>query len=348
MILLILIFTIGGFTLFLLIAGLALIDSRPSQSKNLLVLFCISNAMGFLMVLPTDWGGSHTLRLTARFFDLPSVGLMWWLAQSLLDDKFRLNRFAWTGLLITLIPAIIFWLEDMGYNALVFPGSVWMNPIIFSLIVLHISWIAIAGLQDDVIHLRREVRLWIVALIVVTFSMNVIVGYVFDGNLKFLLKMGVVFCSLLLVFFWVVRLQTHILDFKELTPAILTQPTVDPKDHAAYQRLVQMMNIQKAYLESDLSVASLAERINIPPHQLRTLINRGLGYRNFSAFLASYRLDDIKKQLADPEKARTPILTIAMNGGFSSLATFNRTFKAELGQTAGEFRHRALSNNAQS
>jgi len=37
-------------------------------------------------------------------------------------------------------------------------------------------------------------------------------------------------------------------------------------------------------------------------------------------------------------------VTIALNGGFSSLATFNRAFKAEEGQTAGAYRKETLAS----
>ncbi|MEL6323951.1 MAG: helix-turn-helix domain-containing protein, partial [Pseudomonadota bacterium] len=86
-----------------------------------------------------------------------------------------------------------------------------------------------------------------------------------------------------------------------------------------------------------------ATRLSVPEHQLRGLINQGMGFRNFSAFLNHYRLADAKTALADPEQARTPILTIALDAGYASLATFNRAFRTSEGQTPSEFRTNALS-----
>ncbi|MEL6213465.1 MAG: AraC family transcriptional regulator, partial [Pseudomonadota bacterium] len=45
---------------------------------------------------------------------------------------------------------------------------------------------------------------------------------------------------------------------------------------------------------------------------------------------------------ADPARARTPVLTIAMDAGFSSLAPFNRAFKNEIGKTPTAYRADAL------
>ena len=84
----------------------------------------------------------------------------------------------------------------------------------------------------------------------------------------------------------------------------------------------------------------LAERLDYPEHQLRRLINGHMGYRNFSAFLNSYRIEDAKRQLADPGFARTPVLTIALDLGYGSLGPFNRAFKAQTGMTPTEYRRR--------
>ena len=107
------------------------------------------------------------------------------------------------------------------------------------------------------------------------------------------------------------------------------------------------MEVGRAYLDPVLDLESLAARVGIPPHQLRALINRGLGYRNFSTFVGRARVEAAKAALADPGKARVQILSIAMDAGFASLATFNRAFKLQEGTTPTEFRKQALGNAAQ-
>jgi len=76
---------------------------------------------------------------------------------------------------------------------------------------------------------------------------------------------------------------------------------------------------------------------------LRDLINDGLGHRNFNAFLNSYRIEEAKAALADPDQIDVPVLTIALDAGFQSLAPFNRAFKADTGLTPTEFRRRAAA-----
>ena len=63
-----------------------------------------------------------------------------------------------------------------------------------------------------------------------------------------------------------------------------------------------------------------------------------MGYRNFNAFLHAYRIRDACAQLLDPNFARTPILTIALDVGYQSLNTFNRGFRETMGVTPSAYR----------
>ena len=56
---------------------------------------------------------------------------------------------------------------------------------------------------------------------------------------------------------------------------------------------------------------------------------------------------EAKAALASPEQARIPILTIAMDVGYASLATFNRAFKSEEGITPSAYRADALEKAVQ-
>ena len=92
------------------------------------------------------------------------------------------------------------------------------------------------------------------------------------------------------------------------------------------------------YRETGLTIPTLAEELKVPEHQLRRPINGHLEFRNFSAFLNSYRIAEAKTQLVDPQRARIPVLTIALELGYASLGPFNRAFKALTGLTPTDFR----------
>jgi len=116
---------------------------------------------------------------------------------------------------------------------------------------------------------------------------------------------------------------------------------VSASDRASLHRLDHVMTIERAYRREGLTIGALAVRLGIPEHRLRGLINDGLGHRNFNAFLNRYRIEEAKAALADPSQINVPVLTIALDAGFQSLAPFNRAFKADTGLTPTEFRRRA-------
>ncbi|HWX61723.1 helix-turn-helix domain-containing protein [Bradyrhizobium sp.] len=120
-------------------------------------------------------------------------------------------------------------------------------------------------------------------------------------------------------------------------------PNLPAADRAALNRLKHHMATERTYRQEGLTIGLLSARLGMPEYRLRALINDGLGHRNFNAFLNRYRLDEAKAALADPHQAEVPVLTIALDAGFQSLAPFNRAFKADTGLTPTEFRRRAAA-----
>ena len=112
---------------------------------------------------------------------------------------------------------------------------------------------------------------------------------------------------------------------------------------ALLKRLDRLMTAERTYRREGLTIGSLATLMNLPEYRLRQIINEGLGYRNFNAFLNRYRIDEAKAALADVSQKDVPVLTIAMDAGFQSLGPFNRAFKTDTGLTPTEFRRGALA-----
>jgi AraC-like DNA-binding protein len=115
---------------------------------------------------------------------------------------------------------------------------------------------------------------------------------------------------------------------------------------ALLRRLEQLMTVERIYRRERLTIGSLSAELGVPEYRLRQLINEGLGYRNFNAFLNHYRIGEAKAALVDPEQVEVPVLTIAMDTGFQSIGPFNRAFKAATDLTPTEFRRLAMAGNA--
>lgn len=103
-------------------------------------------------------------------------------------------------------------------------------------------------------------------------------------------------------------------------------------------RLMQLFQDEQAYREEGLTIGRLADRLAVPEYRLRRLINGGLGYRNFNDFLNRFRIQAACELLLDPAGKQTPVVRIAMDLGYRSLASFNKAFRELTGKTPTEFR----------
>jgi len=98
------------------------------------------------------------------------------------------------------------------------------------------------------------------------------------------------------------------------------------------------MESDKLYRNCMLSLTSLATRLSITPHQLSELLNVYFN-KNFASLINGYRIEDAKFLLQNTEKN---ISEIAYDVGFSSIATFNRSFLKEVGMSARAFKSKVL------
>ncbi len=138
--------------------------------------------------------------------------------------------------------------------------------------------------------------------------------------------------------------------FPEMPAAVRTE-SADPTraealrlaDQQELSRLEHLMTQDQVYRQSELSIAVLADLVQVPEHRLRRLINQHLGYRNYNDYLNFYRINEAATRLSSVDCARVPILTIAYDLGFGSIAPFNRAFKARFDVTPTVYRNRALS-----
>ncbi|MEO0608766.1 MAG: AraC family transcriptional regulator [Pseudomonadota bacterium] len=349
-------FRFSGITILLLVAVIALRDARHLLQGRLAAAMCFCLTGMLLNTLP-DWYESPTaLWAIAWILHVPNIVLLWLFALSLFQDDFRMRRLHWAALGATFIflPGIqlSIWMDNQS-STLIFVVA---NRLLGFSVLAHLFWTAWSGRKDDLIEARRRTRLWFilglgVTALVILSGEALHYGLTFDNDdpTWFTTARSMISLPMIVIgALWFLKLLPETLLFERTAPPAIAPHKVDPKDSATYARLVAAMEAQLLYREQGLGIGDLAKKLNVPEHQLRALINKGLGYRNFAAFLNQYRLAEAKAALADPEQARTPILTIAMDVGYASLATFNRAFKSEVGQTPSAFRADALARAAQS
>lgn len=349
-------FRFSGITILLLVAVIALRDARHLLQGRLAGAMCICLAAMLFNTMPEWYGAPFVVVAIAWIIHIPNIILLWLFAMSLFQDDFKMRRIHWAALAATTVFVLL--IQSSIYLNIqpVTFASIAANRLLGFSVLAHLFWTAWSGRKDDLIEARRKTRLWFIlglgatALIIMT-GETLHYGLTFDNDDPdwFTTARSIVsFPMILIGALWFLKLLPETLLFERTAPQMTSQAKVDPKDQATHARLVASMEEDKLYHEHGLGIGDLAAKLNVPEHQLRALINKGLGYRNFAAFLNQYRLSEAKTALADPEQARTPILTIAMDVGYASLATFNRAFKSEEGTTPSQFRSKALAKAAQS
>ena len=104
---------------------------------------------------------------------------------------------------------------------------------------------------------------------------------------------------------------------------------------AVIERLQELMELEKIYLDADLSLQRLSSILGIRPHQLSEILNDRLD-TNFRSFVNSYRIDAAKKLLL--ENDAMSIYRAALQCGFNSKTVFNTAFLKSEGMTPTQFR----------
>ncbi|NVJ88419.1 MAG: AraC family transcriptional regulator [Flavobacteriaceae bacterium] len=92
------------------------------------------------------------------------------------------------------------------------------------------------------------------------------------------------------------------------------------------ERLSEFMNNKKPYLNPDLNLSDLADKLNMNRAQLSQIINTGF-QKNFNDFVNEFRVKTFKEKLGKGQHKQLSLLGIAYDSGFNSKATFNRVFK---------------------
>lgn len=119
----------------------------------------------------------------------------------------------------------------------------------------------------------------------------------------------------------------------------LTTPIADRSDAKERgRRLKEAVVANRLYEDTELTLTSLAVKLNILPHDLSRIINSGLK-KNFSDFINEFRVREVARKMQDPACDRLTLLAIAYESGFNSKTTFNRVFKEMTGKTPVEYKN---------
>jgi AraC-like DNA-binding protein len=328
----------GTVALLLLTAGMLVRDHGRLLAARLGALFAVGTS-AYAICSAAGMQGPHAWAFPLLALSAGNNVVFWLLAAALFDDGFRLRL--WHVGLWALMVAL-------GLGDCLIGGSRLLG------IGLTLSSLAFAGLallptlsswQVDLVEGRRRLRLFIVGAASLYIAVTAVSqlaagprGAPAGANLVGAVAMLAIAAT---VAWTLLRVSSR----QSLFPATVAAPVpapvpepAEPADAGLLARLERLMTVERAYRQDGLTIGALAQQLDLPEYRLRRLINQALGYRNFTSFLNGYRIEDAKAALADPSQAAVPVLTVALDAGFSSLGPFNRAFKAETGLTPTEYR----------
>jgi len=106
---------------------------------------------------------------------------------------------------------------------------------------------------------------------------------------------------------------------------------------AKVKKLNALMENEKVYRIANVSLESLAKKLDIPPYQLSLILNETLNQR-FPDFINSYRIEEAKEILASPRGAKIKNTAVAYEVGFNSITAFYKTFQKFTHMTPNQYK----------
>lgn len=140
-------------------------------------------------------------------------------------------------------------------------------------------------------------------------------------------------------------MKSNVIMDKEETPVKYKKSGLDDLSaNEIEQKLIDVMEKQKPYLNSELTLNKLGELLGVSNHHLSEVINSKLN-RTYYDFINEYRVEEFKQRIHDPSNSNFSIIAIAMDSGFNSKTSFNTIFKKMSGQTPSQFRNSTIQQN---
>jgi len=102
-----------------------------------------------------------------------------------------------------------------------------------------------------------------------------------------------------------------------------------------FEKIKILANEEKLYLDFDLKLNTVAEKLGYSIHHISQAINQNT-QMSFRDFINSFRIEEAKKKLREPRPAT--IFAISLDVGFNSKAAFYTAFKKNTQMTPTEFK----------
>ena len=127
---------------------------------------------------------------------------------------------------------------------------------------------------------------------------------------------------------------------KKLKKKYVNSPMTDEKKSSLFQKLERCMVEQGIYRDNLLTKEKVADLLGTNRTYLSQVINEETG-QTFTQYVNRYRLNEAIRLLSNPH-SNLPLKAISAQVGFSSMTTFYKMFRDNIGMSPKEYREKAL------
>jgi len=353
-------FRIGNAVLLVLLAIVLIKDHRHKPGAVLGAIVALGAAAIGTFALTWEWEWL-ALEIPLNLLCAAGIVAFWLLSKSLFDDAFQ---WKWSYLLVYVVYAAagaighyVTFGDHRGMVHWVMRSEVAYDGLALLPLVLAGAWLVVLALYHalkdwrvDLVESRRRARMVSVSLAGVVILVITVVEFVGLGTPRsqlvdtlvsgffFVLIIGI--CSRFLGIRGGPQGPPVPVGFPSPTPIEVDAEEEGTPGAVIVENLERLMGEENFYCEEGLTIRRLADKLDVKEYRLRRVINGHLGYRNFNRFLNLYRVEEAARRLVVPETRDLPVLTIALDVGYSSLTPFNKAFKEIKGMTPTEYRRR--------
>lgn len=340
----------------LVLLALFFLVQHKGNVARLMSLFSLCLIAYLLTFLLADSGNPFTNYILNRLVTLTPF-VLWLIAFNLFVDSGHIHRGIWfimAFFIVVRAVGIPFYDPGSEQSGFWFVFIYFIPHLILLAFSVHAIYLAIKGYAQDLLEQRRKARLaWVISMGIL---LSAIVGNAFFAfadpflerfqffsldplpDIIFPLYIFLITLGFNLTVFNLQQ-DTFLLSGQASKQAVSPRPSAGSSrnaDPAVLAKIRKLMEEDRLYAQTGLTITELAEALSMQEYLLRRLINQQLNYRNFNQFLNNYRINEACIKLKD---TTSPISSIALDVGYGSLSSFNKAFKDRYNITPSDFRN---------
>ncbi len=240
----------------------------------------------------------------------------------------------------------IFGFQELGYYSFNFIIAIWSYRILIGKEYPNNKWL-------------KRLCIWVFSLVTSWIIIDV-ADMIFDIGYEIGVSMICIGASIFI--FWVVYYGIYTLkltndqkdiisEFKNGTLQVNSSESLDKKKHKGqaiqdnsfsenniyFQKLESLLKNDFIYRDPNLNREIIANLLNISSGYLSQIVN-DITKKNFTAYINSYRVKEVKDMILNSEFDKYSLLAIGLEAGFKSKTTFYTSFKKETGLTPSQYK----------